>query len=137
MIHSLRGRGCVREMKNVVFTFCGLSPPFLVRWLIVYFKYIRYQETLRGPNGAVIDRYVVPQRGTVDILLTSKHLFLSPISHLFVVSVFNLHTRSICGAMMWWVDCAVVFCSCSHTSGARALGRARATTVPGSDGARI
>ena len=40
-------------------------------------KYIRYQETLRGPNGAVIDRYVVPQRGTVDILLTSQHLFLS------------------------------------------------------------
>jgi len=27
----------------------------------------RFQDTVRGPHGAVIDRYVVPQRGTVPV----------------------------------------------------------------------
>jgi len=27
----------------------------------------RFQDTVRGPNGSIIDRYVVPQRGTVPV----------------------------------------------------------------------
>lgn len=44
----------------------------------------RFQDTVQGANGSVIDRYVVPQRGTVVKFLTSLDLFalLVPLSFL-------------------------------------------------------
>ena len=57
--------------------------------LILFFFDDRFQETVRGADGSIIDRYVVPQRGTV---VDFSHPF--SVAALLPPSLFDLHARS-------------------------------------------